>query len=49
VSEDYKSADSKFTGTIVKIRIDMKEMGAGVKAEAAKAGAETAKKLEAAK
>jgi arylsulfatase A-like enzyme len=49
VSEDYKSADSKFTGTIVKIKLDMKEMGAGVKAEAAKANAEAAKKIEAAK
>ncbi len=49
VSEDYKSADSKFTGTILKIKLDMKEMGAGEKAEAAKAGAEAAKKLDAAK
>jgi hypothetical protein len=29
--------------------IDVEEMGAGVKTEAAKSGAETAKKLEAAK
>jgi arylsulfatase len=49
VSEDYKSADSKFTGTIVKIKLDLKEMGAGVKAEAAKANAEAAKKIEIAK
>jgi arylsulfatase len=49
VSEDYKSSDSRFTGTIVKIKLEMKEMGAGVKAEAAKAGAEVAKKLDAAK
>jgi arylsulfatase len=49
VTEDYKAYDNKFTGKIVKVKLDIGEMGAGVKAEAAKAGAETAKKLEAAK
>jgi arylsulfatase len=49
VTEEYKSADSRFTGKILKITIDVKEMGAGVKAEAAKAGAEAAKKVEVAK
>jgi arylsulfatase len=49
VTEDYKAYDNKFTGKILKVTIDVKEMGAGVKAEAEKASAETAKKLEAAK
>ena len=49
VTEDYKAYDNKFTGKILKIKLDLKEMGAGVKAEAAKAGAEAAKKLETAK
>jgi len=49
VTEDYKAYDNKFTGKILKVKIDIGEMGAGVKAEAAKASAETAKKLEAAK
>jgi arylsulfatase len=49
VTEDYKAYDNKFTGNILKIRIDMKEMGAGAKAEAAKAGGDAAKKLEAAR
>jgi arylsulfatase A-like enzyme len=49
VTEEYKSSDSKFTGKILKVTIDVKEMGAGVKAEAAKANAETAKKIDAAK
>ena len=49
VTEEYKSADSKFTGKILKVTVDVKEMGAGVKAEAAKASAETAKKMEVAK
>jgi arylsulfatase A-like enzyme len=48
VSEDYK-ADSRFTGKILKVTVDVKERGAGVNAEAAKAGAEVAKKREAAK
>jgi Sulfatase len=49
VTEDYKAYDNKFTGRILKVTIDVKEMGAGVKAEAAKANTEAAKKLEAAK
>jgi arylsulfatase A-like enzyme len=49
VTEDYKAYENKFTGKILKVTIDVKEMGAGVKAEAVKAGAETAKKVEAAK
>jgi hypothetical protein len=49
VTEDYKAYDNKFTGKILKVTIGVKEMGVGVKAEAEKAGAETAKKVEAAK
>ncbi len=49
VTEEYKSADSKFTGKILKVGVDVKEMGAGVKAEAAKANAEAARKMEVAK
>jgi arylsulfatase len=49
VTEDYKAYDNKFTGKILKVKLDIGQMGAGVKAEAAKDGAETAKKLEAAK
>jgi hypothetical protein len=44
VTEDYKAYDNKFTGKILQVTIEVKEMGAGVRAEAAKAGAETAKK-----
>jgi arylsulfatase A-like enzyme len=49
VSEDYKASDSRFTGKILKVTVDVKERGAGVQAEAAKAGAAAAKKVEAAK
>jgi arylsulfatase len=49
VTEDYKSYDNKFTGKILRVKVDVKEMGAGVKADAAVAAAETARKLEAAK
>jgi hypothetical protein len=49
VTEDYKKGDNTFTGKIIKVEIDIGETGAGVKAEAAKAGAEAAKKLEEAK
>jgi hypothetical protein len=49
VTEDYTSLASTFIGKILKVTVDVKEMGAGVKAEAAKAGAEAAKKIEAAK
>jgi arylsulfatase len=49
VTEDYKAYDNKFTGKILKVRVDVKPMGEGVKAEAANAGAEAAKKMEAAR
>jgi arylsulfatase len=49
VTEDYKSYDNKFTGKILKVKVEVKEMGAGVKADAAVAAAETARKLETAK
>jgi arylsulfatase len=49
VTEDYKAYDNKFTGKILKVTVDVKEMGAGMKAEAARAGAEAAMKLGAAK
>jgi len=49
VTEDYKKGDNAFTGKILKVRIDVGEMGAGVKAQAAAAGADTAQKMEAAK
>ena len=49
VTEDYKPSDSTFTGKILKVTVDVKPMGAGEKAAAAKAGAEAAKKIEAAK
>jgi len=44
VTEDYKAYDNKFTGKILKVTVDVKEMGAGVKAEAGKANAEAARK-----
>jgi arylsulfatase A-like enzyme len=49
VTEDYKSSESKFTGKILKVTVDVKAMGVGEKAEAAKAGAAAAKKIEGAK
>jgi arylsulfatase A-like enzyme len=49
VTEDYKAYDNKFTGKILKVKVDVKEMGAGEKTAASKAGAEGARKLEAAK
>ena len=49
VTEEYKAFDNKFTGKILTVTIDVKEMGAGVKAEAAKANSDATKKLEAAK
>ena len=49
VTEDYKRGDNAFTGRIHKVTIDVKEMGAGAKAQAAKTAAETAQKIEAAK
>ncbi len=49
VTEDYKAYNNKFTGKILKVTVDVKPMGEGVKAEAAQAGAEVAKKREAAR
>jgi len=49
VTEDYTASSSRFNGRILKVTVDVKEMGAGVKAQAAAAGAEAAKKLEEAK
>jgi arylsulfatase A-like enzyme len=49
VTEDYKAYENAFTGKIIKIVLEVKPMGEGVQAEAAKAGAEAAKKMEAAK
>jgi len=49
VTEDYKKGDNAFTGKIHKVQIDVKEIGAATRAEAAKAGAEAAKKLAVAK
>jgi arylsulfatase A-like enzyme len=44
VTEEYKAYDNKFTGKILKVKVDVKEMGAGMKAEAATAGAAAAHK-----
>jgi arylsulfatase len=44
VTEDYKAYDNRFTGKILQVMIEVKEMGAGVRTEAAKAGAEAAQK-----
>jgi hypothetical protein len=49
VVEDYQPRDSKFTGTIRKVVVDVKEMGAGEKADAKKASGEAARKVEEAK
>jgi arylsulfatase len=49
VTEDYKAYDNKFTGKILKVKVEVKEMVAGDAAEATRANAETAKKVEAAK
>jgi hypothetical protein len=49
VTEDYKAHDSGFTGKILKVTVDVKPMGEGVRAAADKAGAEAARKMEAAK
>ena len=48
VTEDNKAYD-EFTGKILKVTVKVKQMGAGVKAQAAKAGADAAKELAAAK
>jgi arylsulfatase len=49
VTEDYKAYDNKFTGKILKVTVDVKDLGAGEKAEAGKANAEAVKKIDAAK
>ena len=49
VIEDYQPRRTKFTGIIRKVVVDVKEMGAGEKAEAKKAGVEAARKIEEAK
>jgi arylsulfatase len=46
VTEDYQPRSTKFTGIIRKVVVDVKEMGAAEKAEAKKAGAETARRIE---
>ena len=48
VTEDYKKGDNEFTGRIHKVRIDVGAIGAAERVAAATAGAETARKLEAA-
>ncbi len=47
VVEDYQPASTRFTGTIHKVVVDVSPLGAGEKAEMKKAGAETARKIEA--
>ena len=49
VTEDYKANENKFNGKIIKIVLEVKPMGQGVQAAAAKAGAEAARKIELAK
>jgi len=49
VTEEYKAYENEFTGKILKIVLEVKPMGEGEKAAAAKAGAEAATKMEAAK
>jgi arylsulfatase len=49
VTEDYKAYDNKFTGKILKVRIDVKEMGAADRTDAAKIGVNSAQKIDAAK
>ena len=44
MTEDYKAYDNRFTGKIRKVTVEVGEMGAGTRAEAAKAGAEAAGK-----
>lgn len=46
VIEDYQPSSTRFTGTIRKVVVDVKEMTAGEKAEAKKAGAEGARRAE---
>jgi hypothetical protein len=49
VTEDYTAQSSKFTGTILKVVVDVKERATAVQAQAAKAGADAARQIEAAK
>jgi arylsulfatase len=49
VVEDYQPKSTRFTGAIRKVVVEVKEMGAGEKAEAKEAAAETARKIEEAK
>jgi arylsulfatase len=49
VIEDYRPKDTKFTGTIKKVLVEIGAMGQADKAAAAKAGAEAARKIETAK
>jgi len=49
VTEDYRAYDNEFTGKILRVTVDVKAMGAGDRTEAARAGAETAQKVESAK
>jgi arylsulfatase len=49
VIEDYQPRDSKFTGTIKKVVVEVKPMGAGERAAAGEADAEAARKIEQAK
>lgn len=49
VAEDDKKGDNAFTGKVRKVTVEVGPIGEGVKAEAAKASAETARKLEIAK
>ena len=46
VIESYQPKSTRFTGTIRKVVVDVKEMGVGEKAEATKAAAETARRIE---
>jgi len=49
VVEDYRPKDTKFTGTIKKVLVEIGAMGQADRAAADKAGAEAAQKLETAK
>ena len=49
VVEDFSPKSTKFTGTIRRVVVDVKAMGAGERAESKKAAAETAHRIEAAK
>jgi hypothetical protein len=44
VTEDYKAYDNKFTGKILKVTVDVKEMGAAGKHEAEQAHQDAARK-----